>query len=58
MKFYFLLFFSYLIMGCTEIPHTPTSKSNVAKKTIQNNKTEAQKAKEAYLELQKQRKTE
>ena len=43
------------ISGCMETPEVPTSKEILAKEKIQENKSEAQIAKDAYLKLQKQR---
>jgi len=58
MKVFFLFLISFLIVGCMETLDAPVSKEISAQKKIQNNKTEAQKAKEAYLRLQKQRNNE
>ena len=58
MKVIFLLLLSLFITACMETPETPSSKEILAQEKIQNNKTEAQNAKEAYLKLQKQRNNE
>ena len=58
MKVLFLLLFSLFISACMETPEAPSSKEVLAQEKIQNNKTEAQKAREAYLKLQKQRNNE
>jgi len=58
MKILFLLLFSLLATACMETPEAPSSKEILAQEKIQNNKTEAQKAQEAYLKLQKQRNNE
>jgi len=58
MKVIFLLLLSLFTTACMETPETPSSKEILAQEKIQNNKTEAQNAKEAYLKLQKQRNNE
>jgi len=58
MKVLFLLLFALFVSACMEIPETPSSKEVLAQEKIQNNKTEAQKARESYLKLQKQRNNE
>jgi len=58
MKILFLLLFGLFITACIETPEAPSSKEVLAQEKIQVNKSEAQKAKEAYLKLQKQRNNE
>ena len=58
MKVLFLLLFSLFVSACMETPEAPSSKEVLAQEKIQNNKTEAQRAREAYLKLQKQRNNE
>jgi NADH:ubiquinone oxidoreductase subunit B-like Fe-S oxidoreductase len=58
MKIIFLLLFSFFVTSCIETPETPSSKEVLAQEKIQNNKTEAQKAQEEYIKLQKQRNNE
>ncbi len=58
MKILFLLLFSLIITACMQAPEAPTSKEVDAQEKIQNNKTEAKKAQEDYIRLQKQRNNE
>lgn len=61
MKFSFFLLLFLTIMsvnGCMETPNAPVSKESLAEATIQENKTEAQKAQDAYEKLQEQRSRE
>jgi len=58
MKVFFLLLISLFMTACMETPEAPSSKEVLAQEKIQNNKTEAKNAKEAYLKLQKQRNNE
>ncbi len=44
-----------LISGCMETPELSSSKEVVAQDQIKSNRTEAEKAKEEYIQLQKQR---
>jgi len=56
-----LLFISLILLfisGCMETPELSPSKEVIAKDQIKSNKTEAQKAKEEYIDLQKQRDNE
>jgi NADH:ubiquinone oxidoreductase subunit B-like Fe-S oxidoreductase len=55
MKIALLSLLILLLCGCMETPEAPASKEILAKEKIQNNKTEAQIAKEEYLKLQKHR---
>ena len=55
MRLYFSLFMLLFIWGCMETLEIPPLKEETAKKTIQDNKTEAEKAKDAYLKLQQKR---
>lgn len=60
MKFTFLLslFLLLELNGCMKTPEAPVSKEHLAKEAIQENKTEAQKAQDAYERLQAQRSKE
>ena len=51
-----LLYGSLLLLtGCSKTPKSPVADETTLNKTIQNNKIEAQKAKEAYQKLQQRR---
>jgi len=60
MKFTFLLSLPLLVglNGCMGTPEAPVSKEHLAKEAIQENKTEAQNAQDAYERLQAQRSRE
>jgi len=60
MKFFFTIItvITLFISGCMETPEVSSSKKDIAQKQIASNKSEAQKAKEEYSKLQKQRKSE
>ena len=58
MKVFFSLIFSFLLSSCMQTPDVPFSKEKHVQTKIQNNKSEANRAKEAYLKLQKQRNNE
>ena len=56
-----LLFISLILLfisGCMETPELSPSKEVIAQDQIKSNITEAEKAKEEYVEIQKQRKNE
>lgn len=53
-----LIIIALLIVGCMETPEFSTTQEEIAKEQINSNKTEAQKAQEEYLALQKQREGE
>ena len=55
MRLLLLSFLLLFISGCMETPELSSSKEVVAQDQIKSNKTEAQKAKEEYTKLQKQR---
>jgi hypothetical protein len=55
MRLIFISLILLFISGCTETPDVSPSKEVIAKDQIQSNKTEAQKAKEEYSDLQKKR---
>jgi len=55
MKSYLFVCTLLFALGCSSSPETPAPKEMLVKEKIQNNKTEAQKAQNAYLKLQKQR---
>jgi len=55
MKSYLCVCTLLFTLGCSSSPETPAPKEILVKEKIQNNKTEAQKAQDAYLKLQKQR---
>jgi len=59
MRFFFtIMIITLFISGCMETPEVSSSKKEIAQKQIESNKSEAQKAKEEYSKLQKQRKAE
>jgi len=58
MRLLFISFILLLISGCMKTPEFSSSKEVIAQDQIKSNKTEAEKAKEEYIELQKQRTTE
>ena len=58
MQFFFAFFTIFFMSGCMETPEISSSKEVTAQKQIASNKSEAQKAKEEYIKLQKQRKHE
>lgn len=58
MKFFSLMLLSFLFVACMETPDPSSSKENVAKETIHDNKAEAKEAQEAYRKLQKRRNNE
>jgi NADH:ubiquinone oxidoreductase subunit B-like Fe-S oxidoreductase len=56
-----LLFISVILLfiaGCMETPELSPSKEVIAQDQIKTNLTEAEKAKEEYIKLQKQRSSE
>ena len=55
MRLLFIFFILLFISGCMETPEFSSSKEVIAQDQIKSNKTEAQKAKEEYIELQEQR---
>ena len=56
MTLYIKLFFTtFIITGCMETPEIPTSQESLSREKILQNKTEAKKAQEEYLKLQRQR---
>ncbi len=55
MRLIFISFILLFISGCMETPEVSPSKEVVVHDQIKSNKTEAQKAKEEYSNLQKQR---
>jgi NADH:ubiquinone oxidoreductase subunit B-like Fe-S oxidoreductase len=60
MRFFFtiIVIIAFFISGCIETPEVSSSKKDIAQKQIESNKSEAQKAKEEYNKLQKERKSE
>ena len=58
MRISFIISILFIISGCMETPELSSSKETVAKEQIKKNRTEAQKAKEEYERLQKQRSQE
>jgi len=58
MRLLFISFILLFISGCMETPEPSSSKEVIAQDQIKSNITEAEKAKEEYIELQKQRKSE
>jgi len=58
MKYYLSICILFFTNGCNSSPEVSTSKEIQIKEKIQNNKSEAQKAKDIYLKLQKQRSQE
>ncbi len=55
MRFCLLSLILLLATGCMESPKPSSSKESIAQDQIQSNKTEAEKAKEEYMKLQRQR---
>jgi len=55
MKYYLSICILFLTSSCNSSPEISISKEILIKEKIQNNKSEAQKAKDLYLKLQKQR---
>ena len=56
-----LLLFSFILLfisGCMETPELSSSKEAIAQDQIKSNQTESEKAKEEYIQLQKQRSSE
>jgi len=58
MRLLFISFILLFISGCMETPELSPSKEVIAQDQIKSNITEAEKAKEEYVEIQKQRKNE
>jgi len=58
MKIIFFLLFALLITACLETLEVASSKEAIAQKKIQNNKSEALRAQENYIKLQRQRKND
>ena len=58
MRLLFISLILLMISGCMETPELSSSKEMTAQDQIKSNKTEAQKAKDEYIALQKQRKSE
>ena len=58
MRLLFIFFILLFISGCMETPELSPSKEVIAQDQIKSNITEAEKAKEEYVEIQKQRKNE
>ena len=58
MRLLFISFILLFISGCMETPELSPSKEVVAQDQIKANLTEAEKAKEEYSKLQKQRSSE
>ena len=58
MQLLFISLILLMISGCMETPELSSSKEMTAQDQIKSNKTEAQKAKDEYIALQKQRKSE
>jgi len=58
MRLFFISLILLFISGCMETPELSSSKEIIAQDQIQTNKNEAQKAKEEYIKLQKQRSNE
>jgi NADH:ubiquinone oxidoreductase subunit B-like Fe-S oxidoreductase len=58
MRLLFISLILLMISGCMETPELSSSKEMTAQDQIKSNKTEAQKAKDEYISLQKQRKNE
>lgn len=58
MQLLLITFILLLFSGCVETLELPSSKEKVAENQIKLNQTEAQKAKEEYMALQKQRNNE
>jgi len=55
MKYYLSICILFFTNGCDSAPEVSASKEILIKEKIKNNKSEAQKAKDLYLKLQKQR---
>jgi len=55
MRLYLSLFVILFILGCMKTPEVLVSEKITVEKTLQHNKSEAQQAKEDYLNLQKRR---
>jgi len=55
MKYYLSICMLLFTNGCNSSPEVSVSKEILIKEKIKNNKSEAQKAKNLYLKLQKQR---
>ncbi len=58
MRLLLLTFILLFISGCMETPELSPSKEVIAQDQIKTNQTEAEKAKEEYIKLQKQRNSE
>ncbi len=58
MRLLLLIFILLFISGCMETPELSSSKEIIAQDQIKLNQTEAEKAKEEYSLLQKQRSNE
>ena len=58
MRLLFIFFILLLVSGCMETPELSSSKEVIAQDQIKANQTEAEKAKEEYVKLQKQRSSE
>ena len=58
MRSLFIFLILLIISGCMETPDLSSSKEKVAKDQIKSNQTEAEKAQNEYLSLQKQRNIE
>ena len=58
MRLLLLTFILLFISGCMETPELSSSKEIIAQDQIKSNQTEAEKAKEEYSKLQKQRRSE
>ena len=55
MKSYTILLITLAINGCMETPEISTSQESITREKIIKNQTEATKAQEEYLHLQRQR---
>jgi len=56
MSLYIKLFFTaFIIIGCMETPEISTSQESLTREKILKNQSEAKKAQEEYLKLQRQR---
>ena len=55
MKYNYLLLFVLMINGCMNTAEISQTNEKTAQKLIQKNKTEAQKAQDAYKKLQEER---
>jgi len=56
MSLYIKLFFTaFIIIACMETPEISTSQESLTREKILKNQTEAKKAQEEYLKLQRQR---